>query len=225
MSTLSSVFRELVEHQIIERNPVTGIKRPPVKTIRPTLGFSDEEVDLILDSFDEDQILGLHQKTLFSFLFFTGARISELLKVKVSHLESRAGTPTVTLHGKGDKVRVLPLHPSLESLLIKLISIRGKQSDSYIFTSTRNDKNKPLARMTVHDLIKRTLRKLGLEDDRSCHSSRRTLISNLLENGSRLEEVQKIAGHASPTTTVRYNVRSEDLDKSPLLHVKFKKSS
>jgi site-specific recombinase XerD len=57
---------------------------------------------------------------------------------------------------------------------------------------------------------------------RSLHSSRRTVISNLLQAGARLESVANLAGHSSVNTTLRYQVRTEKLEDNPLLTFKYR---
>lgn len=222
LSTLSSLFKELTDRQIVANNPVLGIKRPSNQTVRPTLGFSDSEVQLILDSFTKTQDISLIQrKAIFCFLFYTAARISELRLCKVQHFDIATEPWSLSIVGKGNKMRKIAVHPLLREAVADLCEARNKNANSFLFTSTRSSENKPLSRMALHDLIKRQLLELGIDPTRSAHSSRRTVISNLLENGEQLQEVQRVAGHSSPTTTLRYNVREVSLQQSPLLRIDF----
>jgi site-specific recombinase XerD len=47
------------------------------------------------------------------------------------------------------------------------------------------------------------------------------VISNLLENGARIESVAELAGHANINTTQRYNVRKEEIEDNPLLSLRY----
>ena len=76
MSALSSLFTELQGARIVDINPVEGVKRPQSIPRRPRLGFSDEEVNRILDSYDGATLQGLNTKAVLSFLLYTGCRIS-----------------------------------------------------------------------------------------------------------------------------------------------------
>ena len=159
-----------------------------------------------------------------SFLLFTGCRISEALAVKVHDIEDRGNVTVVHIRGKGDKIRTLPIHPKLLKTVLELIDRRQKQSNDFLFTRVKGegDEFQPMRRQSVGALLKTTLKRLGLETSRSLHSSRRTVISNLLENGARIESVAELAGHANINTTQRYNVRHESIEDNPLLTLKYK---
>jgi integrase/recombinase XerD len=222
LSALASLFSELHNAQVITTNPLDGVKRPIAKTRKERLGFSDSEVNQILESHSTEKLQGLNNRSILTFLFYTGCRISEALTVRVNDLDSIDGLNVVHLQGKGAKLRTLPLHPKLYSLLRELISRRAKEPFDYLFTGVKIESITPLRREVVHTLLKRTLTRLDLAQGRSLHSSRRTVISNLLENGTRLESVAELAGHANMNTTLRYKVRTEKLEDSGLLTLKYK---
>ena len=222
LSAISSLFRELKDAQVIEHNPAHGIKRPPARVKRERLGFSDEEVLSILSNFDEGSPTGLTHLALFSFLFYTGCRISEALAVRIKDIEDVDKVKVIHIRGKGSKIRAIPVHPKLNRALNKLIEQRVLGKDDFLFTSPRGTTKQPLDRKYVHSLLKRILRRQGLSTKRSLHSSRRTVISNLLENGSRIEVIADLAGHSNVNTTMKYRVREEKLEDNPILTLKYK---
>ena len=223
MSALSSLFYELQGARLIDINPAQGVKRPQSIPKRPRLGFTDDEVNRILESHDPTTLQGLSTRAILSFLLYTGCRISEALAVKVSDIEDRGNLKVVVIRGKGEKIRTLPLHPKLLKVVLELIERRGKASSDYLFTRVKGQgpENEPMRRQSVGELLKTTLRRLELDASRSLHSSRRTVISNLLENGARIESVATLAGHANINTTQRYNVREEDIEDNPLLTLRY----
>jgi len=224
LSALSSLFQELCSERVVDINPVEGVKRPPSVIKRERLGFNDREVNRILESFPTETLQGLNNRAVLTFLFFTGCRISEVLDLKVGDIEVRGGVKVVHIRGKGEKIRTLPMHPKLARTLGELIDRRGKGAQDYLFTRVKGaggNSNEPMRRQTVGELLKTTLKKLKLDKNRSLHSSRRTVISNLLQSGARIESVANLAGHANVNTTLRYNVRQEELEDNPLLTLKY----
>jgi len=223
LSALASLFRELQGARIIDINPVEGVKRPQSIPKRPRLGFADIEVNRILDSHSTETLQGLSTKAILSFLLYTGCRISEALAVRVSDIEDRGNLKVVIIRGKGEKLRTLPLHPKLLKTVLELIERRGKLPGDYLFTRVKGQgtESEPMRRQSVGELLKTTLRRLKLDQNRSLHSSRRTVISNLLENGARIESVAELAGHANINTTQKYNVREEDIEDNPLLTLRY----
>lgn len=215
LASLSSLFQELSNAHWIESNPVRDIRRPKSVSKRNTDGFTDAEVQLLLrrlDAKNTPRAKQLHR--LLLVLFYTGCRISEALNLRVADIQQIGPQAVIHVRGKGDKLRTLPLHPMIAEELQQASCEKSQNPQSPVFTITRDG---------VHKALKKLQRECGMPDHRSCHSTRRTLISNLLEQGEPLASVQKLAGHSSPTTTVRYNVRQEALQDNPLLRLRYKR--
>jgi site-specific recombinase XerD len=222
LSALSSLFAKLKDEQIVRWNPASGLKRPKAIAKKKRTGFTDQEVNRLLDSIGTESLKDLSDKALLSFLFYTGARVSEMLSVRVKDLDQVEGVPVVHLRGKGEKLRTLPI-VKVKGLIDELVQRRGKGKDDYVFTAVYLGCEKPMTRGAVNRLLKARLKGLGMDATRSVHSARRTVISNLLQAGERLEQVQKIAGHASPTITLRsYSIREEPMAKNPLVNLNYK---
>ena len=221
MSAISSLFKELKNAHIVDSNPADGIKRPPSRTRKERLGFTDREVNQVLGAYPGGDVAALQKRALLHFLFFTGVRISEALNVRVSDISFQESVGIVVIRGKGDKLRSLPLHPKLYKTLLDFISGMKKESRHHLFAQVKGDPTKPITRQAAHLFLKKTLKSLGLDPGRSLHSSRRTVISNLLENGSRIESVAELAGHSNINTTLKYNVRREAIEDNPLLTLKY----
>ena len=70
--------------------------------------MSEEAVKALLAEPDTKTEIGVRDQFLMIFLYDTGARIQEVLDVKICDIKVDR-TPTVTLHGKGKKTRSVPL--------------------------------------------------------------------------------------------------------------------
>lgn len=221
LSSLSSLFKELQNAQIIELNPFIGVKRPKAINVKNPKGFSDEEVKMICNYYSEDKILDLNKKAILIFLCYTGCRVTEAVNAKVKDISQDDGIYTILISGKGAKIRRIPLHPKVYRVLSSLIERREKEPGDYIFTAVFKKSKSGMRRESIYRLLKRTLIELGLNPNRSLHSFRRTVISNLLENGHRIESVAEISGHSDINTTKGYLVRGEKLEDSPLLTLNY----
>ncbi len=222
LSSLSSLFNELVLAKIMDENPVIGIQRPKAISIRPKTGLTDEEINKICSFYKGDTLQSLQNKALVTFLSYTGARISEAINIRVSDIKTENDIKVVIIKGKGSKIRKIPLHPKLWMVLKELILKREKLDNDFIFTAIQKNYNSPIRRESVHKMLKKTLLKLGMDVDKTLHSFRRGVISNLLENGHRIESVAKVSGHSNINTTKGYLVREEKIEDNPLLSLKFK---
>lgn len=82
---------------------------PMKRSDKPMLGFlSRSEAKALLDTPDADSWYGRRDRALLKVLYNTGARVSELIGIRVGDLELDV-SPSVRLHGKGRKQRTVPL--------------------------------------------------------------------------------------------------------------------
>ena len=73
---------------------------------------------------------------------------------------------------------------------------------------------RPLAAYAIRGLVKRRLKDVGLPTILSPHSFRVLVVTDLLEQGVPLEDVQYLAGHARPTTTQIYDRRGREVSRN-----------
>ena len=221
LSSLSSLFGELQNVGLIESNPVIGVKRPKAVAIRAKTGLSDLEINKLCSFYDGRAIGSLQNKALLTFLSYTGCRVSEVTHVKASDIVFENDIPVVIINGKGAKIRKIPIHPKLWAVLKELIRRREKIGDDYIFTAIQKNYTAPLHSSSVRKMLKKTLLALGMDLNKTLHSFRRGVISNLLENGHRIESVAELSGHSNINTTKGYLVREEKIEDNPLLSLNF----
>lgn len=113
---------------------------------RPILGFlSREEVQALLDAPDRTTWSGQRDATLFAVLYNTGARVSEVIRLRVADiLLDRAHA--VHLHGKGRKERVIPLWKSTVAQLQAWFEQIDRRPEAPVFP---NRVGKPMSRSGV----------------------------------------------------------------------------
>jgi site-specific recombinase XerD len=73
----------------------------------------------------------------------------------------------------------------------------------------------------IDRILRKYARKIGLNRGYSAHSMRATFITTALENGASLEDVQRAAWHADPSTMKLYDRRGYNLEKSTSCFAKY----
>ncbi len=239
MATLSSYFKFMMENDVMNHNPVDGIKRPRKSPDKGTECLSHRQVRLLLDYLDMnmkakgDFTTHLHRCLIYT-LFYTGIRVTELINIKRKDYFTYQGTPAFRIRAKGDKLRIVPIHSKLkvvfdEYLNIVRKTIREKQSknlqaDDYMFFSLMNNKNsnrKNISRYGVYKIINKNAFAVGIRSKISPHSARATLITNLLEQGQDLYEVSQSVGHANTETTKIYDKRRRSVQDNVIVEIEY----
>ena len=175
-----------------------------------------DQVNQIINSVDTLLKFGARDRSIISFMYATGIRVSELRNLKLVNLINDEGF--VTINGKGNKERFVPIgEHALKDLKkyldnIRPILSRKKQSDAFIYL---NYMGKKISRTTVYKIIKNAVLRAGLSSKITPHTLRHSFATHLLEGGADLRAVQELLGHTSITTTQIYT----HLDKTYLKEV------
>ena len=202
---LKTVFIFLMEYEYINVNPMKRIRKPIVsKRIIKT--YTGEDVTRILHSFDTTNFIGLRNYTLMVLLFSTGIRKGEI-GLKLTDIDMV--TDFITVIGKGDKERVIPISRGLKRTLKLYLRKRDEylqentHSSSYVFISNRGNRLSPSA---LNNIFRNLKESLGLPDDKkvSSHVWRHTFAKAWIANDGDLFTLQKILGHSSIATTRVY---------------------
>lgn len=191
--TLSAIFREARKRGYVHENPCRGITLPRVNN-KLTRCLTDEQERRLLAA-SSDCFRPLVQAALY-----TGMRLGELLDLRWGDVDFETRIVTV-VHGKGEKMRHIPMVPELVSVLENLpraISEKGEPSP-YVF-------NNPDTATRWIDIKKqwgRALRLSGIREFRF-HDLRHTFASRLAQRGVSLKAIQDLLGHADLKMTMRY---------------------
>jgi integrase/recombinase XerC len=137
---------------------------------------------------------------VLSLLYGAGLRIAEALSLK------RSEVPTgdaITVTGKGNKTRMVPLIPPILQAVADYIAICpfDLPADEALF---RGEKGGPLSPRIVQLAMERMRGALGLPDSATPHALRHSFATHLLARGGDLRSIQELLGHASLATTQIY---------------------
>jgi integrase/recombinase XerD len=147
----------------------------------------------------------LRDRAILETLYATGSRASEVVGLQLADLHLDSSFCKCT--GKGSKQRVVPLGaPAISSLKIYLQDLRptltqADQHNPWVFVSKGG---KRLTREMVWILVKKYVRRAGLNAKVSPHTLRHSFATHLLAGGADLRTVQELLGHANIRTTQHY---------------------
>lgn len=148
------------------------------------------------------------------FLLGTGARVAELIKVKICDINFNENS--VKLTGKFNKTRRVTLYPFLKKVILSYIHLRGVtnvSSNELLFTTNYGKQiNRQMTESTVQKMIYMLFKKLGYPNAYSTHCFRHSFAVNCLKAGMKIEFIAELLGHENIETTMIYTkLLPEDL--------------
>jgi len=226
LAALSSLFEYLSDANAVTHNPVKGVKRPKIESYEgktPALGDSQARHLLRLPA--GEGLKALRDRALLSLLLHHGLRREELSQLMVHDVHLRRGVPHLRVHGKGSKVRNIPLHPGTQGLLADYLEASGHahEKSGALFRPIRNNRTGALDRTLTGDgiykLVRGYAKKLGVAI--GAHALRATAATNALEHEADITKVQEWLGHANISTTRLYDRRKSRPEDSPTFKVSY----
>ncbi|MCK4359301.1 MAG: tyrosine recombinase [Candidatus Cloacimonetes bacterium] len=188
----------LINEPIFEKFPAPKIslKLPDVLSI--------EEVESLINSVKTNDKYGLRNRAMLEFLYSTGARISEMIELRISDILWEESL--VKLFGKGRKERYVPIsNIALGYCQIYLNEARNaflKEKQSNIMFLNRFG-NK-ISRMGCWKIFNKYVMLSHIKSNVSPHTLRHSFATHLLQGGANLRVVQTLLGHTSISTTQIY---------------------
>jgi integrase/recombinase XerD len=226
LSALSSLFEYLCERNAIATNPVDGVKRPKVESYEgKTPALSDAQARQLPKQPYGDSLKSLRDRALLSVLLYHGLRREEVSSLTVSAIHPRRGVPHLRIHGKGGKIRNIPLHPGSHGLLTDYLEASGHASDKAgpLFRPIRNnrtgDLNRALSPDGIYKIVCSYSAELGIPS--GVHVMRATAATNALEHEADIAKVQEWLGHSDISTTRIYDKRKSRPEDSPTFKVSY----
>ncbi len=211
LSSLRCFYRFLIEKgNGSDENPAILVEKPKEKIHLPRV-ITVEDVDRILSSFPQDDILSIRDWAMFELIYSSGMRISEAVALSVSSYKN--DDRTISVIGKRDKERIVFIGEAAASALdTYLSSVRPKlirnPKETALFLNRRGQR---ITRQAAHKRFHEAVERLGI--DATIHTLRHSFASHMIENGADIRSVQEMLGHSDVRTTQIYT----HLDTSSLL--------
>jgi integrase/recombinase XerD len=150
----------------------------------------------------------LQVRVLLSIGYGAGLRVSEVVKLKVKHIDSALGIIRVE-QAKGKKDRQVMLSPETLDLLREWWKVRTAKYDAgvpagerWLFPGRRE--GRPLTPRQVTRLFHETVEAAGIKKKVTLHTLRHSFATHLFDRGVDIRTIQALLGHEKLETTARY---------------------
>lgn len=146
----------------------------------------------------------LKHKALLMTAYSAGLRVGEVVRLKVSEIDSKRMTIRVTA-GKGAKDRYTLLSETALTVLREYF--RTFKPKGWLFPGEERDDH--LAERSAQEIFKDAKKKAGILKPATFHTLRHSFATHLLEDGVDMRYIQELLGHGNIRTTERYTHVSE----------------
>lgn len=207
LSVLRSYLKYLIEMDFICPLPPDAIRLVRTKRKHPQIPEFEDIISLIESptKFEKDKRISLRNRAMLELLFATGMRISELINLNRTQIDSSG---KIFILGKGRKERFVYITPRAQLYLNEYLALRHDSHPSlFIPYRGRNNNDKDRKRISSNYLqfkIKRYREVLGIAVPISAHTLRHGFATFLAEQGANPAAIQILLGHESLDTTTRY---------------------
>lgn len=204
LATTRSFYRYLASIQHINTDPTAVFHnlaiRSPQRNPRP---LSPRDRELLVKALQTVDLEG--QKISLTILlgYHCGLRVSEIAHLRVRDLDLNQSL--VTVIGKGDKERTVPMTEALKELLKRYLGQRPEDAGLYLFPSPRTT-SKPIHPDYLEAWVKKAAHWAHLEnaDELTVHVLRHSFGTQLAESGASVYEIRDLMGHSSIMVSENY---------------------
>lgn len=194
--------------------------------------FTEEEIKIMINYLNNFK--DLKKLTMICVLYETGARVSEFINIKLGDM-NLSDNASITLYGKGNKTRIVPISQELVKLINKYLKeVYINYGKDYLFYSNYKKK---YSRYSINKLVTALVKKIKVKyqnyfnGNYHPHSFRHTKATHLYNNGTPLLYVKEFLGHSTISSTEIYATpdskkqREEILKNSESINTKSKYNS
>ncbi|HID9495051.1 tyrosine-type recombinase/integrase [Clostridioides difficile] len=164
--------------------------------------LTNEEVRLMLNKSIE--LNDLRAKAIMLGLFYTGARVSELLQFKVKSIQK----DEIMIKGKGSKYRKILIPSVLNNAFQEYVDNERVDNTQFLFSGQRG----VLSRSEVFRILKKYALLTNINEDSVYpHAFRHLFTKNLDKKGVSYSAIKQLLGHALSTTDIYMQLSKREL--------------
>lgn len=205
IASMRTFYGYLQQNGYMNTNPTLELESPKTERKMPSV-LTLEEIEKLIAEPDVRTTIGKRDKAMIELLYATGIRVSELVSLNLSDINSSMGYVRCKSAGKS---RVIPMG----SMATQAIDVYLKTSRAKLVKSDEealfvNYYGKRISRQGFWKLIKRYTKTLDINKDITPHTLRHSFALHLVQNGADLKAVQEMLGHSDVSTTQIYREMS-----------------
>jgi integrase/recombinase XerD len=203
IAALKSFYYYLTEKRLMATNPTLQLEPPRVNK-QPPRALTEAQVTALLAAPAEPSQKGLRDRAMLEVMYSTGIRVTELVTLDVRDVDLEAGSLRI---GSGARERYVPLTERAQLALHEYIT-RSRSGYGALLDEGPlfvNPRGEALTRQGVWLILKQYVAQAGIETPVTPHSLRHSFAAHRLAQGSSLQDIQRMLGHAHLSTTQVYN--------------------
>ena len=202
LSSWRGFFDYLMQRHGYPNNPAKGLRAPKSAKTLPQALSIEQAIKLV--DVKEDDLLSVREHAILELFYSSGLRLSELINLNIDELDFTEGTITVT--GKGNKTRIVPLGNHAVTAIQQWLKLRSSLLNQHpqekaVFIGKQG---KRMTARNVQYRLKDWAIKQGLDSSVHPHMLRHSFASHVLQSSGDLRAVQEMLGHANISTTQVY---------------------
>lgn len=212
LSAWRAFYRWFSQHVEMNANPVAAVRAPKrAKTLPKALSVDDTAA--LMDAPTAGTAESLRDHAILELFYSSGLRLAELIGLDIEYVKDGAyrsagwldlAEAEVTVRGKGDKERKVPVGRKALDALHAWLAVRGefvKHDPRPLFLSVRGNRMSP---GVVRERVKRAALAAGIPANVHPHVLRHSFATHVLQSSGDLRAVQELLGHASISATQVY---------------------
>jgi integrase/recombinase XerC len=202
LSSWRGFFDYLMQRHGYPNNPAKGLRAPKSAKTLPQALSIEQAIKLV--DINSDDLLSARDHAILELFYSSGLRLSELIHLNMNQIDFTEGTVTVT--GKGNKTRIVPLgnHAIVaiqQWLKLRQNLVHQQPEQKAIFIGKQGRR---MSARNIQYRLKAWAVKQGLNSSVHPHMLRHSFASHVLQSSGDLRAVQEMLGHANISTTQVY---------------------
>ncbi len=214
VASLKRFYAFLEEKGVISVNPIEHIKPPKVEKELPEI-LTPEEIAVLLEQPSGAEPKDIRDKAMLELLYATGIRVSELISLKISDVNTKIGY--IKCH-KQKEERIIPIGKvaitALENYIGVIRTSFALPEETALFV---NMNGQGMTRQGFWKILKQHAETAGIQKKITPQTLRHSFAVHLLENGADLQSIQSMLGHSDISSTQVYekimNLKLRDIYK------------